>query len=460
MDALLSLHGLVTVGALLTYVGVTRALHQRRYPSAAIGWVTFLLLVPYVALPLFLIFGTRKLVRHPHALTAREAQTLATMPWPEALASSLGLRPAATYRDLHVHADGAEALAALHAVIDGATRTLDVCTFIVGRDALGADVIARLAAKARAGVRVRFLLDGVGRWLDGRADLSPLTAAGVQVGIFVPLLHSPRRGRVNLRNHRKMVIADDARLWCGGRNFSAEYFIGGAQKPVWHDLTFDLAGPLAQSARALFDADWSFATREVRAVHADAPTAASADAASAPSPLGQVIPTGPDQAYDTVLSMLVTACFKATRRVVAVTPYFVPDESLLSALGLAARRGVDVALVIPVRSNHRLADIARHRALRDLAAAGVRVGLLPQMIHAKCVVVDDVIAFAGSANLDSRSLFLNYEMMVAFYASDDVARFGAWIEGQLAQCTPYIAHPPGLVRDVAEGLVLGFAFQI
>ncbi len=120
----------------------------------------------------------------------------------------------------------------------------------------------------------------------------------------------------------------------------------------------------------------------------------------------------------------------ARRRILAATPYFIPDATLLIALTLAARRGVAVDLVLPRRSNHRLADIARHRPLRDLAAAGARVWSVPRMMHAKAVVIDDQLALAGSANLDLRSLFLNYELMVAFYEPADVRRFAAWIDGE------------------------------
>lgn len=163
---------------------------------------------------------------------------------------------------------------------------------------------------------------------------------------------------------------------------------------------------------------------------------------------------------DTLHTLLVSGFFTARKRILAVTPYFVPEPTLLMSLTLAARRGVAVDLLMPGKSNHRLADLARHRALRELVAAGARVWFSPHMIHAKAVVVDDELALAGSANLDERSLFLNYELMVAFYAMTEVEGFARWIDIQRSAATPYRARRPGFWREVAEGLLLWLAFQL
>lgn len=469
----LSLHGLFSVAGLLVYVVTSHVLQQRRHPSAAIGWVLFMLLLPYAALPLYLLFGTRKLTRTGRSsLAVRAARPIDDEgAWPAQVAAALGQPCPATYRALDIHADGAESLRALLEVIDGARRTLDLCTFILGRDAVGAAVSVHLAARARAGVRVRLLLDGVGRMLGGWPDLSALKNAGVQVGLFVPPLHSPLKGRTNLRNHRKLVVADAGhaaeRLWCGGRNLAAEYFEGQPGRAAWRDLSFDLQGPLARQAAALFQRDWVFAVgAEPPATGAAAVgTPAAADVSAAPvaasgEPAGQVIASGPDQADDTVHALLVSAAYRARTHMALVSPYVVLDDALLMALCLAARRGVQVDLLLPARSNHRLADIARHRSLRALSGAGVRVWLAPHMLHAKAAVIDDVLALAGSANLDSRSLFLNYELTVAFHGAGDIARYSSWFDLERSTARPYVAQPPGLWRDLGEGLVLWLGFQL
>ena len=451
----LSIHVLIVVIGLLTYVLTSHSLQQRRAPAAAISWVLTIALIPYIGLPLYLLFGTRKLA---HAGKRKSDTPLAAdispiQAWPRQLAAAMGQAPAASYRNLHIHDDGHHALRSLWEVIDSAKHELVLCTFILGRDALGTALVERLIAKARSGVRIRLLIDGAGRIMGGWISLHALKSAGAHIALYGPILHQPFKGSTNLRNHRKMVVADGTRMWCGGRNLTAEYFEGAHGHEPWRDLSFDLEGPLAAQACELFEHDWAYATRTPIETK---PKTAYSDT----EPLAQVIASGPDLYDDTIHNLLVTAFFKAESRISAVSPYFVPSDTLLMALSLAARRGVTVDLILPKRSNHRMADFVRHRALRELATAGGRVWLTPYMLHAKAVVIDDDLALSGSSNLDARSLFLNYELMVAFYADADVRRFAGFIERHREAADRYPAHKPGLLRDLAEGLVLWLAFQL
>jgi cardiolipin synthase len=456
---LITLHTAIVLLALLTYAVLSVARRQRRHPSAAIGWVLLLALAPYVGLPLFLLFGTRKTERARRgSLQGMEAALQQARQAPggrmRALALSLGLPDPAPYEDLDVHADGTMALERLRAVVLSARQTLEVSSFVLGRDAVGDEVVALLAQRAREGVRVRFLLDGVGRYLGGLPSLRPLRKAGVEVALFVRPWSSPLRGRVNLRNHRKMAIADGQWVWTGGRNLAAEYFVGHLPREApWTDLTFDLRGPLAAQVREQFERDWAIAVRAPVPAPAPSPTASG-------DTIAQLLPSGPDQADDTLYELLIDAFFNAEQRIIASTPYFVPEPALLMALSLAARRGVTVDLLLPRHSNHRLADLARPQAVRDLLDAGARVWLAPTMLHAKLVVVDRAVALAGSLNLDARSLFLNYEMMVAFYEPAAVDRFAAWAEQVRAGAECLQPRPVSAVRELGEGLVRWLTFQL
>ena len=462
-------HIAFVLAALLVYAVSTHTSGQRRHPSAAIAWVLTITLLPYIGLPLYLLLGQRKFVRparRPLALSHLPDSSLQQC----ALATleGMGLPPPEFNRHIQFHQDGQAAWDELAALIQSAQVRLDICTFVLGHDALGERVVCLLEERAAAGVRVRLLLDAFGSWRTSRAHVRRLRAAGAQVHRYMPLLHNPLRGRVNLRNHRKLAIADAQRLWTGGRNLAAEYFTNDGNQAAWIDLGFSLEGPLASQALGLFDSHWRFGLSlksndmttdtEPSVPPAQAPESATFLAAAAHR--AQLVPSGPDQAEDTFYGLLLTTLFRAQHRVVAVTPYFVPDDSLLKALCLAARRGVQVELIMPARSNHRLADIARARALRDLVAAGGQVRLAPGMVHAKAIVVDDALALCGSLNLDARSLFLNFELMVAFYAAQDIADVTQWIDGQFSHLPRFQPVQPSLWRDIAEGLVRWLGFQI
>jgi cardiolipin synthase len=248
---------------------------------------------------------------------------------------------------------------------------------------------------------------------------------------------------------------------------AAEYFTGANGVRAWRDLSFDLQGPVADAAAAQFEADWVAAGGKPAGRRDQIPCAdptlgtevAPAAAQAVPGRV-QFLPSGPDQTEDTVHALLIDACFQARERILAVTPYFVPDVSLETAIRLAARRGVKIDLVIPAVSNHVLADFARGRALRSLSAAGVVVHLLPQMLHAKAAVFDETFALSGSVNLDSRSLLLNYECAVVFYGVREIRWLSNWIGSLISETVPFQTRAPGLLRDLGEGLLLTVAYQL
>ena len=472
-------HVAFVAAGLLTYLVVTRVRRQRRHPYAALAWVMGIAAFPYLGLPLFLVFGTRKVVRPATPRQPAPAGPWAALAplWATRLLAALGVAGARPQAVVRFESDGEAALAQLQRVIGSARHTLDICTYVLGDDEVGAAVAAALADRARAGVRVRLLIDSIGSLKSAHSHDAMLKNAGVRTRLFMPALGRPGRGRVNLRNHRKLLIADGAVVWSGGRNLANEYFIGRVGEPPWLDLSFAAEGALAAQAQALFDGDWriargarqalrlGYAERFARQQALEQPSDA-ADYAAAPSTdatftsLAQWVPSGPDFHEDVLHALLISAAFHAEQRLLLATPYDVPDEAVQEALVLAAKRGLQITLLLPRRSNHRLADWARGRAVRELVEAGVDVRLLPAMLHAKAVVVDDVLALCGSANLDSRSLFINYEAMAAFYGRAEIDWLADWINAHAAQAEPASAKPPSWLRDIGEGIVATLAFQL
>jgi cardiolipin synthase A/B len=449
-----TVHSLAVALSVLIYVLTTRVEHERRPPSIAIAWVLGMIALPYLILPMYLLFGRRKL---PRRILRSSGVGSHRAHWAEDLIESFGLPPCAP-AVVHLHHDGDESAASLFATMSIASSRLDICTYILGNDVFGRRAMQCMTECAQRGVQVRLLIDGVGAMQLPRSCFDRLHRAGVATAIFSPLFARKTQGPRNLRNHRKMVIADGTQLWAGGRNIAAEYFVDVGGVPAWRDLTFEVRGPVAAAAAGQFEADW------VAAGGKPAGLAAAKYAAAGQSETeggrAQFLPSGPDQAEDTVHALLIDACYHARERILAVTPYFVPDAALETAMRLAARRGVRIDLCLPSVSNHRLADFVRNRALRALGNAGVNIHLLPYMSHAKGIVFDASLAISGSVNLDSRSLLLNYECAVVFYGAREIDWLSDWIRALIPEALAFDCRAPGLLRDLGEGLLLTVAYQL
>ena len=233
----ITLHSLIIVISVLTYVLTTRAERERRPPSIAIAWVLGMLALPYVVLPMYLFFGRRKL---PRKIARRSAARPHSRHWAEDLIESFGLQPSSLAK-VRFHRDGRESHASLVSLLNAATQRVDICTYLVGKDPIGREMTDCLVACVRRGVRVRFLLDGIGAIQLPHSWFRRLKDAGVEIAVFSPLLARKTQGPRNLRNHRKWAIADGEKLWAGGRNLAAEYFTGKDGVPPWGDLSYELS---------------------------------------------------------------------------------------------------------------------------------------------------------------------------------------------------------------------------
>lgn len=442
------------LGVILGIALVVHVLLQRQTPPVTIAWLLAIVLLPYVGVPLYLLLGGRK-VRRTRA--RKEQIDLRRIDLPRLdgtgpvrdLLQAYGLPSPCTGNQMDLLESGQNAYDRLIELIDEAQTCINVAMYIFGTDEVAKEIRDRLVAKADQGVAVRVLLDGVGSLHTHWRYFRPLLKAGGQVSYFMPLLHRPFRGRTNLRDHRKIVIVDNRKVWTGGRNIGADYMGPEPDPNQWRDLSFVLEGPAVKKYSEVFRADWEFASGEsisVPSTPSSEPSAMSADA------IVQVIPSGPDLAHDGLYDAIVTTAFMARERLWIVSPYFVPDQALAQALEITARRGVDVRIIVPQRSNYKLADMVRGCYLRELQRAGASIFLYrPGMLHAKLLIKDDDLAMVGSANMDVRSLFLDYEIAAFFYDRASIAKIEAWTADTLRDCRRGVREA-SMIHRLFEGV--------
>ncbi len=452
------------LGFLLALVFLGYVLKQKRSPASTMAWLLLVLFLPYVGVPLYLMLGGRKMKRMARK-KARVYGRTQLRPTSQAAQEidrfliSYGVPPATDDNRIELLTRGEDAFRELVRIINGATSTIHITTYIFGRGEVGTEFVRLLAAKAAEGVSVRLLLDDVGSWWVGRRFLAPLLAEGAKVAYFMPVLRIPFRGRANLRNHRKIIVVDGRIGVTGGMNLAWPYMGPNPDRNMWLDLSAIVEGPAVADLESLFVSDWAFATgEEITTAEHDSATHRLAEeqapsVAKRHSSRAQVVASGPDVPDDPLYETLVSQVFAARRRIWIVTPYFIPDEMLIRSLNLAARRGVDVRLIMPARSNHISADLARASYVRELHEAGGQILLLePEMLHAKAILFDDHLAVIGSANMDNRSLFLNYEVALFLYSHPEVEQLAEWAAWLRANCHRDLPRP-GWARELVESVV-------
>ncbi|MCO6418011.1 phospholipase D-like domain-containing protein [Siccirubricoccus sp. KC 17139] len=461
-DALTTLLGTVWGLAVLFCLWfATEVLRSRRQEQAMTAWLLLFALIPPLGALLYLGFGSRKLRQRaarkprPAGRQGRAVQQVPAISDLDRLIQSHDLPAATGGNAVTLCGTAAGAYETVLGLIARAERSLWVTTYILGTDQVAAEIIRRLAERAAAGVQVRLLIDDVGSQGVRERDLAPLVAAGGRVARFMPMSLIPRPRRyANLRNHRKIIVVDGCLAWSGGMNLSDAYLGPAPVAFRFRDLSFTVEGPAARVYAEVFAADWLFAAGED--LH-DALPQEAAPASSEDSGVVQVVPAGPEREGDPIHDLLLAVAHRAERRLWIVTPYFVPDTATLKALVVAARRGVDVRLVTNRRSDSRLMDFASTPYLRALAGAGARtLRLRDGMLHAKAVVADDGPALVGTANLDQRSLFLNFEIMALFHGPEEARAVAAWLEPLAAECGSELPRPRP-IRQMAEGFIRLFA---
>ncbi|MEZ5597833.1 MAG: phospholipase D-like domain-containing protein [Pseudomonadales bacterium] len=282
-----------------------------------------------------------------------------------------------------------------------------LCSYIFDNDEVGRRFVGALAEAQARGVSVRVLVDAIGECYSWPRISRELRRAELPSRRFLPPRFVPPFGYVNLRTHRKLLIVDGAIGFCGGLNIGDRHVTDASGYRPVDDAHFRMEGPVVTDLRTLFSDDWRFAAGE------DLPRVPVC--AVAGDMLCRVVPGGPNEDMDKLLFILHGALASARRYVYIMTPYFLPERDLVAALQTTALRGVDVRVVVPYRSNLRYVDWAMQHMLPTLLRSGVRVFRRRKFSHAKLLTVDGRYSLVGSANLDPRSLRLNFEVGVEIF---------------------------------------------
>jgi cardiolipin synthase A/B len=434
--------------AVLHLLGIAAAAHVLmcgRTAQGTIAWILSLVVLPYLALPLYLIVGGHKFrgyvdARRTHKATLHRlvhglmldqpGDAAAALPADLRALQALGGLSFTRGNDARLLINGEATFAAIFAGIDAAERYVLVQFFIIHDDGLGRALQQRLIAKARAGVAVYLLFDDYGAGSLPAAYLQALRAAGVNVSPF----NGPRTGgwltrrlRLNFRNHRKLVVVDGRRAWIGGHNVGDEYLGKNPRLSPWRDTHVEVVGPCVTGCQLSFAEDWYWATRDLPDLDWRSQRSESGDKAVL------VLPSGPADMLDTCALAFCQAIERAHRRVWIVSPYFVPDDAVLAALQLAALRGVDVRVLLPARPDHLLVWLAGFSFLEETDGVGVKIHHYQQgFLHQKVMLVDDDLASVGTANFDNRSFVINFEVTLFFADRAFAAEVARMLEADFA----------------------------
>jgi cardiolipin synthase len=415
-------------------VAVAFAIARKRDAASALAWSFAILFLPIIGLLLFLVFGRDRLPRRlkrkvvqgrRFAERLQEGErlddgelALLEPGWGELsrVARSLGSPPNRAGNRVKILARGEDAFAAIAEAISEARHHIHVEEYIFRDDTLGRALLELLVARARRGVEVRLVVDAVGTPLAGRL-IRQLEKAGGQGSVFLPILPFGHRFSPNLRNHRKIIVCDGRVGFLGGMNVGDEYFGRRVNSRYWCDSHLRIEGPAVRDLQFVFAEDWDFATGELLDGEAYFPKLGAVGEARA-----QILHSGPDEEINSTRSLLFGAITQSRRELRIASPYFVPDLSLRDALRSAARRGVEVKILTQGRPPEVwLAYQASRFYWHHTLAAGVRIFEMDERIfHSKLLIADDGWATLGSANLDNRSLRLNFEVQCLLDGASEV----------------------------------------
>lgn len=427
---------------LLTLLGVTvplvaalwaagHALLHKRDPRSALVWVSISLTIPVFGAISYWLLGINRISRKAHQLhrrfhSARQPSSPLPSCSPQQPSARLpdrcdslvkleiltdrvvSTRTCAGNR-VELLVNGEQTYPAMLKAIRQATGSVHLCSYIFDGDQIGAAFVQELAAAAQRGVAVRVLVDSMGERYSKLTARKALQGSAVQVRHYLPLYKAPF---INLRNHRKLLICDGKTSFTGGMNIRSNHCVTTADlSNATSDLHFLVSGPVVADLQRAFLDDWLFVTGEQVNDPSCFPVLAPCGDA-----LARVIADGPDREFRKLEWIIQGALATAARRIRIMTPYFIPDRTMITSLITAALRGIEITIILPQKNNLPFVAWASRASYWELIKNGIAIlEQPPPFAHSKLLLVDDLWCLVGSANLDTRSLRLNFELNLSIY---------------------------------------------
>jgi cardiolipin synthase A/B len=423
---------------------------QKREPAATLSWVLSLAMLPYVGYLIYFLLGPQKIkrqqLRRHRSRSSLDAYDV-YLPSDEncselaMLAQTTTGLPPSSATSVQLLVDGAATYEAILDAVAAAQNHVHLEYYIYAADRSGTRLRDALVERARAGVKIRLLVDAVGCGRLKDSFFQPLVEAGGEFSWFHPTRLRPfTRPWLNLRTHRKIVVVDGRIAFTGGINITDDQ--NEALNPnAFRDLHLRIEGEVVRSVQQVFVEDWVYTSGQQRRDFHGTRLWGAAEANVQGGISAQTLVSGPDSAWEPIHRMHVAAIHEARRRVWLTTPYFVPGEAARMALTSAALGGLDVRLLVPKMSDSRLVTYAARSYFDELLAAGVKVYEYgPRLMHSKTLLCDDGLAIIGSANFDHRSFRLNFEISMLFRDAGVAGTLGQLLEAEFAASEPVHAE--------------------
>lgn len=427
---------LVVILLLFIFQVATILVLEFRQPSKAIAWMLILFIFPIIGFVLYYFlakgYKNRRTIRRKGNRHMREIRRdllrerkkspdINRDPRLFGLLHNLPGSPATECNDITILTNAAPTFEALLDAMAHARDHIHLEFYTIRHDKIGTRFQEMMIRKAKEGVTVRLLYDGVGSIELSDKYVRALREAGVETGCFLPPFIALVDKRLNYRNHRKIAVIDGKVGFLGGINIGDEYLGGNRKLGFWRDTHMKLEGDAVYFLQQTFLADWAFATG-----HAINGPRYYPEHDCDKQESVQIVNSGPDSSWDTILEVYFAAISTAKRRVHIATPYFIPDQSMLMALKTAAVSGVDVKIIIPSVADTRIVYWASLSYLDELLQAGVRFYKYTKgFIHAKVLITDQTLASVGTANMDMRSFYSNFEMNAFMFDNELINRLEA-----------------------------------